>query len=82
MQWLHHASGSLHHSVTHESQNEPVRQSLRLLLTLIKLFLLLVLADVLLDLDQAWHGELHSADKGVDHIHVWNSLHELLLSDW
>ena len=47
-----------------------------------KLLVFLVFANVLFDLDQPWHGQLDSANKGVDHIHVRHSLDEVLLSNW
>ena len=46
------------------------------------LFLLLVFANILLDLDQAWHGQLDSSNKGIDHVHVWHSFDQLLLPGW
>ena len=46
------------------------------------LFLLLVFANILLDLDKAWHGQLDGANKCIDHVHVWHGFNQLLLSGW
>ena len=46
------------------------------------LLLLLVFANILLDLDKAWHGQLDSSNKGVNHVHIWHGFDQLLLSSW
>lgn len=43
---------------------------------------LLALAYILLDLDQARHGQLDSPNQGVDHIHVRHGFDQLFLSGW
>lgn len=47
-----------------------------------KLLLFLVFADILFNLDQPWHGQLDSANKGVDHVHVRHRFDEILFSNW